>query len=106
MRRDMDLESWEVFCAVAGAGSITGACESLGMDAPGVSRIIKSLEQALGGIALFDRSIRPFRLTENGERASEAARRMLDEHRRLVESLEKDPDAMRGTIRLGLPPVF
>lgn len=105
MRRDMDLESWEVFCAVAGAGSITGACETLGMDASGVSRIIKSLEKALGGVALFDRSIRPFRLTENGERAYGTARRMLEEHRQLLEGLETDPEAMRGTIRLGLPPL-
>ena len=105
MKRDMDLESWAVFCAVAAAGSITGACETLGMDASGVSRIIRSLEKALGGIALFDRSIRPFRLTANGEAVYASARRMLDEHRILMESVERDPDVMRGTIRLGLPPL-
>lgn len=105
MRRDMDLESWEVFCAVAASGSITAACEMLGMDASGVSRIIKSLEEALGSVQLFDRSIRPFRLTANGEVAYSSAKRMLDEHRLLMESVETDPDVMRGTIRLGLPPL-
>ncbi len=105
MRRDMDLESWEVFFSVAEAGSITGACEALGMDASGVSRIIRSLEAALGGVQLFDRSIRPFKLTENGEKAYGCAKRMLDEHRLLMESLDKDPDVMKGTIRIGLPPL-
>ena len=105
MKRDLDLESWRVFCAVADTGSISGACAAAGMDASGVSRTIRGLEAALGGIRLFDRSIRPLKLTENGERALACARQMLASHAALLEGLDKDPLAMRGTIRVGLPPL-
>lgn len=104
MQRDMDLESWRVFCAVADAGSISGACEAAGMDASGVSRTIRGLEGALGGVTLFDRSIRPLKLTGNGETALLYARQMLAAHESLLEGLDRDPLAMRGTIRVGFPP--
>ncbi len=106
MKRDMDLDSWKVFCEVAQAGSISGACDALDMDASGVSRVIRALETSLGGITLFDRSIRPFRLTANGEAALVYAKRMLESHQALLESLERDPDAMRGTIHIGFPPLL
>lgn len=105
MQRDRDLDSWRVFCAVAEAGSVSGACDAVDMDASGVSRIIRGLESALGDVTLFDRSIRPLRLTENGETALIYAKRMLESHRNLIESLDKDPHAMRGTIHIGFPPL-
>lgn len=106
MQRDKDLESWRVFCAVAETGSVSGACELVDMDASGVSRVIRGLEAALGGIPLFDRSIRPLKLTENGELALTYARQMLESHASLIESLEKDPLAMRGTLHVGFPPLL
>lgn len=106
MQRDKDLDSWEVFCAVADTGSISGACDLVGMDASGVSRVIRGLESALGGIRLFDRSIRPLKLTENGETALRHAREMIECHRSLMGALEKDPNAMRGTIYVGFPPLL
>lgn len=105
MQRDKDLASWEVFCAVVREGSLSDASERLGIDVSAVSRIIRSLESSLGGVTLFDRSIRPLKLTENGEIAHRHAKRLLEEHALLMTSLERDPDAMRGTIRVGLPPL-
>lgn len=105
MRQDWNLESWKVFCAVAEAGSISGACGAVGMDASGVSRTIRALEASLGGIPLFDRSIRPLKLTGNGETALVFARQMLASHAALVDGLDRDPLAMRGTISVGFPPL-
>lgn len=50
--------------------------------------------------------MRPLKLTENGEIAYRYAQAMLENHRSLVESLDKDPMAMRGTIAIGLPPLL
>lgn len=105
MQRDLDLESWKIFCAVAQTGSISSACDIVDLDAPRISRVIKSLEASLGGIPLFDRSMRPMKLTQNGETAFRYAKNMLDNHRALLESLDKDPTAMRGAIHVGLPPL-
>lgn len=105
MNRTFDLESWRIFCAVAQTGSISKACDLVGIDAPGISRTIRALEKSLGDIALFDRSIRPLRLTQNGETALGYAKAMLENHRAMLESLDKDPSAMRGVIHIGLPPL-
>ena len=106
MQRDRDLDSWAVFCRVAETGSISEACEILNMDASAVSRIIRGLEESLGKVPLFDRSMRPLKLTKNGEIALGYAREMLEGHRALRESLQRDPNAMAGTIHIGLPPLL
>ena len=64
MKRDLNLESWKVFAAVARTGSITETSAELEMDAPSISRIVSGLEKSLGGISLFDRSsLPPLRIT-------------------------------------------
>lgn len=103
MRRDRDLDSWTVFLAVADTGSISTACELVHMDASGVSRIIRALESALGGVPLFDRSMRPLKLTANGRLARAHAQAMLQAHQQLLSAIDADPMAMRGTIHVGLP---
>lgn len=105
MKRHCDLGSWRVFCAVAQTGSISSACELVGMEASAVSRTIRSLEESLGGVPLIDRSMRPLKLTENGRTALRCAKAMLEAHRSLLESLNPDPLAMKGTIHVGLPPL-
>ena len=50
MKRDLNLESWKVFAAVARTGSITETSAELEMDAPSISRIVSGLEKSLGGI--------------------------------------------------------
>lgn len=105
MKRHCDLGSWRVFCAVAQTGSISSACELVGMEASAVSRTIRSLEESLGGVPLIDRSMRPLKLTENGRTALRCAKAMLEAHQSLLESLNPDPLAMKGTIHVGLPPL-
>ena len=54
MLKHKDLESWEIFCAVAEAGSISGACDLCDCDAAYISRLIKNLENSIGGVELLD----------------------------------------------------
>ncbi len=90
---------------MADTGSISAAAERLNQDASAVSRTIKSLEMALGGVVFFDRSIRPMKLTANGQTVLVHAREMLESHRQLLESIDADPMAMRGSIHVGFPPM-
>lgn len=80
MKRDLNLESWKVFAAVARTGSITETSAELEMDAPSISRIVSGLEKSLGGISLFDRSSLPLTLTDNGRFALEYATKMITLH--------------------------
>lgn len=104
MQRDCDLEAWRMFCAVAQTGSISAACDVCNSDASNISRIISALEKSMGGITLFDRSVRPLALTDNGRIALGYAQQMLEAHDAMMNAVDTDPTAMRGVIRLGLPP--
>lgn len=106
MQRDLDIDAWRVFLAVARAGTISSACDECMADASRVSRTIFSLEKSLGGVPLFDRRTRPFKLTENGRIALEYARTIVQSHDDLVNSVEKDFEAMEGPVRVGLPPIL
>lgn len=50
MQRDRGLDNWFVFCTVADLSSISAACEKVNMDPSGISRLLRGLEQALGGL--------------------------------------------------------
>ena len=104
MQKDKNLEYWEVFRAVASGGSISGASEQFGLDPSAVSRIISALEKSLGGIPLFDRSLHPMRLTDNGEKALELSSRMLALHAEMRRTLTRSSDLMAGVLRVGVPP--
>ena len=104
MQKDKTLEYWEVFRAVASGCSVSGACDQFGLDPSAVSRIISSLEKSLGGVPLFDRSLHPMRLTDNGERALEFASRMLAMHGEMRRTLSRSADRMEGLLRVGVPP--
>lgn len=106
MKRDLNLESWKVFAAVARTGSITETSAELEMDAPSISRIVSGLEKSLGGISLFDRSSLPLTLTDNGRFALEYATKMITLHDQLVTGLAANTDAMAGVLRGGVPPAL
>ena len=104
MDRSKDINTWETFICVASAGSISGACGLCNTDAANISRTISSLEKSLGNVKLFNRSTRPFTLTESGKIALEYARQMVQAHNELLSQLNSDTDTMIGTIRVGFPP--
>ena len=73
--RMMDWDKLRIFHAVADAGSLTHAGDSLGLSQSAVSRQIRSLEESLG-TTLFHRHARGLILTEQGELLFDATRAM------------------------------
>ncbi|KPC51811.1 LysR substrate-binding domain-containing protein [Amantichitinum ursilacus] len=61
----LSTEALRNFVAVADAGSLTGAAQSLGQTTSGVSRALGKLEQQLG-VTLLNRTTRRLDLTEEG----------------------------------------
>ena len=66
--------------AIIESGSVIGACRRLFLSQPALSQYIKRLE-AEYGIVIFDRSVSPWKLTEEGEHLLETQRKIqqLDE---------------------------
>ncbi|MDF9303312.1 LysR family transcriptional regulator [Rhodobacteraceae bacterium R_SAG7] len=64
------------FEAISRHGSMRDAAQRLNVTQPAVSQALKALEDHVG-VALFDRSVRPARLTDAGEMLSRAVREGL-----------------------------
>ena len=71
----MDWDKLRIFHAVADAGSLTHAGDTLHLSQSAVSRQIRSLEESLNTI-LFHRHARGLILTEQGELLFEATKSM------------------------------
>jgi LysR family transcriptional regulator, low CO2-responsive transcriptional regulator len=95
----MTLNQLRTFVAVADAGSVRVAAESLLVSQPAVSAAISSLERELG-VALVARHGRGLRLTAAGTAFADDVRTslgLLDHGSRRARSIE---DPARGTVRL------
>ncbi len=98
------LAQLEAFYWVAKQGTVRDAALRLNLSQPSVSLRIRELETALSTI-LFERSRTGMRLTDDGTELMERAFLMLGEAER-IRNLAKSEEAVRGTLRLGMPEVF
>ena len=100
-----DLRALEVFLAVAAGGSMTAAARELGMTQPAISQVIGRLEGELGA-ALFDRAMRPLRLTPAGGEMEGRARRLLGEAERVQAAVREAAGATLPQVRIGMVDSF
>lgn len=100
-----DFEGWDLFVAVAEAGSLAGAARARGVSVPTVSRAIARLEARLGG-ALFHRSTRRLSLSSLGQDALAEAQALVAAGQRMEARLGEARTVARGVIRLAAPLEF
>ena len=89
----------ETLLSIRRFGSFSAAAKARNMTLSALSMQMKTLEQELG-VALFDRSFRPPRLTPTGERIAEDARQVVEAATRL-KSHCSEPDALNGRFQIG-----
>ena len=92
----------ENFAVIVECGSLAKAAEKLYVSQSSLSQYLKRLENSLG-IALFDRSVVPMRLTYAGERYYtyvNSLRQMDQDMRKELKDLQNENC---GRIRLGIP---
>ncbi len=95
----MDWDKLRVFHAVAEAGSLTHAGESLHLSQSAVSRQIRGLEDSLGA-TLFHRHARGLILTEQGELLLEATREMTKRLLAAGARIRDSKDEVFGELRV------
>jgi DNA-binding transcriptional LysR family regulator len=96
----LDIDQLRTFAAIADTGSFTKAAEVVHKTQSAVSMQMKRLEERIGR-PIFERDGRASKLTEDGERLLDYARRML---RLNGECLASFADAeLAGRVRLGVP---
>lgn len=96
----LDVDQLKTFIAIADAGSFTRAAEVVHKTQSAVSMQMKKLEERLGK-AIFEREGRASKLTDEGERLLDYARRIVKLN---IEALASFADAeLAGRVRLGVP---
>lgn len=91
----------EVFLAVADEGSVTAAARRLGVSAPAISQQIAAVEATLS-VALFDRSARPFALTQAGALFRRHAQGIVNAEAEARADLARAGAAPITTLRFGM----
>jgi len=93
----MDFRQLRYFTAVARAGHLTRAAETLGMQQPPLTQQIRRLEAEVG-VALFERHPKGMRLTEAGRSLQADAERLLADFDALQQRLRERLAGDRGTL--------
>ena len=96
----LDTDQLRSFMAIVDSGSFTRAAERVNKTQSAVSMHIRRLEERLG-CALFAKQGRGARLTEDGEKLVEHAKRMLQVEAGALAALSRK--GLRGMVRLGIP---
>lgn len=105
MARLPDFQGWAVFAAVADAGSVAGAADSLGLSKATVSKAVARLEARLT-TPLFHRTSRRLTLTPSGRDLVDRARAVVAEARAAEETAQDGATALSGSIRVTAPLSF
>lgn len=95
----MDWDKLRVFHAVAEAGSLTHAGETLHLSQSAVSRQISALEESLN-VSLFHRHARGLILTEQGELLLDASRAMSKRLEAATARIRDSKDEVFGELRV------
>ena len=96
----LDTDQLRSFLAIVDSGSFTKAAERVHKTQSAVSMHIRRLEEQLG-CALFVKQGRGARLTAEGERLIEFARRIIQVEAGAMAALSRK--GLRGAVRLGIP---
>ncbi len=95
----MDWDKLRIFHAVAEAGSLTHAGETLHLSQSAVSRQISALEESLG-VSVFHRHARGLILTEQGELLRDATRSMTKRLDAVFAHIRDSKDEVFGQLRV------
>ena len=97
-----DLNLWRVFVNLAQTRNFSYTAAELGVDVSTVSRMLTSLEKAVGR-SLLIRTTRPLELTELGQKALDLMSEQIRRQAEIIDELQGPNALMQGVFRLGSP---
>ena len=100
--KDIDLNMYKTFYAVATSGSFLKASELLYVSQPAISMSIKKLEEQLD-VKLFKRNNKGIQLTEHGKQLLFYVETMFNTINTAEKRLKEDKNLNNGEVRIGVP---
>ncbi|MEP3277271.1 MAG: LysR family transcriptional regulator [Stappiaceae bacterium] len=98
----MELRDLKALVSIAEMGSISGAAHKLNLTQPGLSALLRRLEDELG-VRIMNRHSRGVALTVEGKYLLERAYRILNDVAETSSALREIAEEPVGTVRIGLP---
>ncbi|RKQ39158.1 LysR family transcriptional regulator [Enterobacter sp. R1(2018)] len=95
----------QTFVRIAESGSLSAAAAQLGTSQPTVSRRLQMLEQMLG-VKLIQRTTHTMKLTDDGERCYQHARRLIENWQIMEDEVSGVRDEPVGVLRVRAPHAF
>lgn len=99
------IEMMQTFVRIVESGSLSSAALQLNTTQPTVSRRLQSLEARLGA-KLIMRTTHAMKLTDDGERCYQHAKKLLEQWESLEEDLINANDDPVGTLKVRVPHAF
>ncbi|WP_435930012.1 LysR family transcriptional regulator [Dryocola sp. BD613] len=95
----------QTFVRIAESGSLSAAAAQLGTSQPTISRRLQTLEQLLG-VKLIQRTTHTMKLTDDGERCYQHARRLIEHWQIMEDEVSGVRDEPVGVLRVRAPHAF
>jgi DNA-binding transcriptional LysR family regulator len=95
----------QTFVRIVESGSLSAAAAQLDTTQPTISRRLQSLEQMLG-VKLIQRTTHTMKLTDDGERCYQHARRLIENWQILEDEVSGARDEPAGVLRVRAPHAF
>ena len=97
----MNLVQLERIVFIANVGSITEAAKQLYISQSALSQMVNAVENEIG-TPIFDRRVKPLRLTKSGECYVTMARYIMNVHSTMLNEIANIKDGSSGEIRVGI----
>jgi len=99
----MTITQLKYTLAVAEHGNFTTASDKCFVTQPTLSMQVQKLEEELG-ITIFDRSTKPLKVTDIGEKVLIQARIIIEESSRMNDVISEEKGIIGGTLKVGIIP--
>ncbi len=102
----MDIEQLKNVLALARYKNFTETSYEIALSQPALSKHLGKIENELGGVRLFDRTTRPIKLTDAGEKFIDYAQRIVEEFEALKLAVREYSLLSQGHLVVGSIPVM
>jgi|TARA_X000000950_G_C13764222_1_gene598190 LysR family hydrogen peroxide-inducible transcriptional activator len=99
----MTITQLKYTLSVAEHGNFTTASEKCFVTQPTLSMQVQKLEEELG-VTIFNRSTKPLKVTEVGEKVLNQARKIIEESSRMDDIISEEKGVIGGTLKVGIIP--
>ena len=99
----MTITQLKYTLSVAEHGNFTTASEKCFVTQPTLSMQVQKLEEELG-VTIFNRSTKPLKVTEVGEKVLNQARKSIEESSRMDDIISEEKGVIGGTLKVGIIP--